>query len=212
MNSGIYAIRNLVNNKLYIGLAVNLKYRREWHFARLRKDKHCNEHLQKAFNKYGEDNFIFEVLEYCTEDLLFQKEHSWCSNFNVHDRHFGYNIKPTDPTGIAGQSNETKLKISNTSKERAVPDERRVRIADTLRGRKQTLDHIANAANARKGKVRGPYKMNSPVKAVNQLTGENIQFDSVSKCARHFKVPSSTISLSIKTGNRVKKLYTIIKL
>lgn len=60
--SGIYCIRNLVNNKRYIGSSVNLKNRRREHFKDLRLNKHHCVALQRAFNKYGMGNFIFEII------------------------------------------------------------------------------------------------------------------------------------------------------
>lgn len=65
MKSGIYQIRNINNNKLYIGSAVNLIKRKNGHFSALFKNKHENNKLQNAYNKYGKETFIFEILEYC---------------------------------------------------------------------------------------------------------------------------------------------------
>lgn len=67
--SGIYTIENIVNGKIYIGESLDI-YRR-WHkehIPQLRRDCHYNKELQKEFNKYGEENFRFEVLERYSED------------------------------------------------------------------------------------------------------------------------------------------------
>jgi group I intron endonuclease len=63
MASGIYKIINLVNNKFYVGSSVNLRTRKAKHFSELRHNKHNNRYLQNAWNNYGEDNFIFVVVE-----------------------------------------------------------------------------------------------------------------------------------------------------
>lgn len=58
-----YKIENLVNHKKYIGITSNPQVRKNRHFNYLRQNKHPNPLLQTGFNYYGEDNFIFEVIE-----------------------------------------------------------------------------------------------------------------------------------------------------
>lgn len=74
MNSGIYQIENKVNSKVYIGSSNNIKRRWQKHKALLRHNKHQNSHLQAAWNKYGEDNFIFSIIELCSIDSLLDRE------------------------------------------------------------------------------------------------------------------------------------------
>jgi group I intron endonuclease len=74
MDSGIYIIENLVNNKIYVGSTNNLDGRKGRHFSSLRKNKHHNKHLQFSFNKYKEDNFKFYVLEECKIKNLANRE------------------------------------------------------------------------------------------------------------------------------------------
>lgn len=60
----IYQIRNLINNKIYIGSTIRPLYKRKYeHFSELKASEHCNTYLQNSFNKYGKENFILEVLE-----------------------------------------------------------------------------------------------------------------------------------------------------
>ena len=72
--SGIYQIRNLVNGKIYVGSSINLHVRKLSHFNSLKRNDHANQHLQKAYNKYGLDKFVFEVLEYVEKDMLLERE------------------------------------------------------------------------------------------------------------------------------------------
>jgi len=108
---GIYKITNLVNNKIYIGCASNIRTRKNGHLYDLRKGVHKNDYLQKAWNKYGELNFKFEVVELCDTDLLHEKEHFWVDYYSCLDREIGYNLKPTDPDGCSLHSEETKEKL-----------------------------------------------------------------------------------------------------
>jgi group I intron endonuclease len=61
----IYSIQNKVNGKCYIGSTNNLKRRWAEHKATLRGNKHHSFILQRAWNKYGEDNFKFKLLLIC---------------------------------------------------------------------------------------------------------------------------------------------------
>lgn len=75
---GIYKIQNLCNGKVYIGQTREKFQRRYWlHRWKLRNGTHDNFHLQKAWNKYGENNFIFEVVETIPEDFLDEREKYW---------------------------------------------------------------------------------------------------------------------------------------
>ncbi|MFD6209715.1 GIY-YIG nuclease family protein [Peribacillus sp. NPDC060253] len=81
--SGIYQILNLKNNKVYIGQTNNLLYRRSQHFRSLKDNKHYNNYLQRAFNKFGEKLFVFEVLEYCCTEELNVRERYWIEEKKV---------------------------------------------------------------------------------------------------------------------------------
>lgn len=60
---GIYQILNLVNGHRYIGQTLDFEGRKKAHFRALRKGKHHNLYLQRAFKKYGEEAFEFIVLK-----------------------------------------------------------------------------------------------------------------------------------------------------
>jgi GIY-YIG catalytic domain/NUMOD1 domain len=116
MISGIYTISNVNNNKIYVGYANDLMRRKHRHFHRLRKKVHENTHLQKAYNKYGKDALVFEILEECPVELLPSQEHYWATLLNVHDPTYGYNIKPTHPEGKTFITDSTRRKISQSKK------------------------------------------------------------------------------------------------
>jgi group I intron endonuclease len=65
MKSGVYQIRNLTNNRRYIGSATDLKDRWRCHRRDANAQTHHSVVLQRAWNKYGADAFVFEVLLYC---------------------------------------------------------------------------------------------------------------------------------------------------
>lgn len=113
IKSGIYKIENLVNGKVYIGQSRNLRKRLNEHFNNLRKNKHVNNHLQSAFNKYCESSFDIDIIEYCEINELTSKELYWIEYYKSHIKDFGYNIDiPDRQNENFTSSEETKNKIS----------------------------------------------------------------------------------------------------
>lgn len=92
MESGIYMILNITNRKMYIGSSVDISNRWKTHQSDLMRNKHCNFHLQKAFDKYGKENFQFSILELCDKNQLQEREGHWCTIFNTHNKSKGYNL------------------------------------------------------------------------------------------------------------------------
>ena len=80
MLSGIYKITNKVNGKFYIGSSCNLQ-KREWqHFNQLKRNKHSSNKLQNSYNKYGKNNFKFEIIAICPDIYLVKLEQWFLDN------------------------------------------------------------------------------------------------------------------------------------
>ena len=76
--SGIYMIQNLRTKDCYIGSSRNLAHRKIQHFSELRKGAHDNKRIQKTFNEFGEDSFIFIIIEEVQDkELLVVREQFW---------------------------------------------------------------------------------------------------------------------------------------
>lgn len=90
---GIYKIINIINNKVYIGSAVNLRRRKNKHYSTLLSGKHQNIILQQAYNKYGIDNIIFKIIELVLDkgDLI-EREQFYIDKFQSFKKKNGYNI------------------------------------------------------------------------------------------------------------------------
>lgn len=115
---GIYQIKNLVNGKVYIGSAVNFKKRWDHHKFRLKKGNHHSSHLQRSWEKYGGNVFIFEIIETVEDkENLLQREQYYLDKYESYNHTKGYNICPKAGTTLGVVcSDETKRKISEVKK------------------------------------------------------------------------------------------------
>ena len=172
--SGIYAIRNRVTDKVYVGSARRIKARFGSHRSLLNRGVHPNWKLQRAWIKYGADAFTFEVLESVPNlsDLV-DREQYWIDALAAVK--CGYNIRlyaennrglrPGEATrrkmsaahAGRGHTEEARAKISASKK--GVPlwsDEQRAAMSSERAGRKHTADALAKIAAASKGRKRSP--------------------------------------------------------
>lgn len=93
MKSGIYKITNIINNKVYVGQSKNLNTRYKRHLYRIKRNEHHNDHIQRAFDKYGADSFKYEVLEEIKDlSLLDTREKFWIDNYGGINSDDTYNL------------------------------------------------------------------------------------------------------------------------
>jgi len=103
MISGIYIILNTKNGKVYIGQAVDFGERWYVHRSALKNNRHKNRHLQAAWNKYGEDCFVFEVVEIVNSiDELQKAEDVWLSEWVGNESCYNHGLRSGAPwRGVA---------------------------------------------------------------------------------------------------------------
>ncbi len=157
--SGIYRI--IVNSpkgiRVYIGQAKNLKRRKKDHFVHLRMGDHKNLRMQRAFYKYGEKAFSFEVVLVTTPDRMLLASLEKSILYQDIDRYGSdavYNIQRVDMTSLLGvaKSEETKKKQSDAMRGRprtksqieAVRRANRTRIVSEETKKKMSLAHTGN--------------------------------------------------------------------
>jgi len=112
---GIYQIRNLINGKVYIGSSIDIDKRWKKHVRELKNLIHPNQHLQSSWNKYGEESFIFEMIEdVCDDKLLLKCEQKYLDNLKKDD----YNMVRDARGGSRGRfvSDETRKRMSDSHK------------------------------------------------------------------------------------------------
>lgn len=125
--SGVYAIMNTKTLGMYIGESIDIAHRNKTHINFLRKGKHENYKLQLAWNRDGEENFVFVILQKCEWHELCYLEKLYINKFSPDKI---YNIS-TRGCSIKGSTlnEETKLKISKSMKGKQPPSESLVNLS-----------------------------------------------------------------------------------
>lgn len=88
----IYAIKNIINGKMYIGSAVKFNLRKNMHLSQLKRNIHHSIKLQRSFNKYGLEKFEFIILEEVCKGNLISKEQYYIDLHASYKN--GYNSQP----------------------------------------------------------------------------------------------------------------------
>lgn len=149
MKNVIYKIRNVVNNKFYVGSTVDSRKRFWAHRKALRLGNHDCVYLQRAWDKYGEDCFKFEIIEQLNaKEELYPAEQKWL------DEHFGkehcYNVAAHADSPMRDASPEFRAKHAQIMRdyyaEHTHPRE----------GLKHTSETLDVMSQNRKGKHAGP--------------------------------------------------------
>ena len=135
--SGIYEIRNDLTGKVYIGSAKRFNFRWNTHRSFLRKGTHHSQHLQAAWNKYGESAFSFNKLVICSIDNLIMYEQIMIDGHKSADRLHGYNARPIAESVLGFRhSVDSKLKMSLSQTGRKASAETRALLSRQRTGRK----------------------------------------------------------------------------
>lgn len=126
--SGIYFIRNISNNRIYVGSCKRFKTRFSDHIYSLNKNKHRNKFLQNDWNKCGPDFFVFEVIEVTNSTTEERRaiEQKYIEQY-FDNRVLCYNMRKTvienDPSCFSKNPEETRRKRSAALKGRKMSPE-----------------------------------------------------------------------------------------
>lgn len=212
MDCGIYRIVNLLDGKCYVGASHHLKRRKYFHnWAYIHKNNRYDKRLYQAMRQYGEENFRFEVLEYCSSDELMDKEQEWvefydsykngynetkggnsCSNFEGKKV---YKIDPYNKKIIAEYESIGEAARKNGDFPTSI-----WRVCSGLANHSRNYfwcyvdeynaEEIKNKALLEKGE-----KRRKPIKQIDAETGETIAvFSSVTKASKETGIGRSAIS------------------
>lgn len=131
LNPVIYCIFNKTNSKRYIGSASRDKERWRSHRQLLRNKIHFSQHLQSAWNKYGEESFEFQIVEKIPFEnltneeitkLLKEREEFWIQEYQSNDKAYGYNTRTECDTNLGLKwPEESRKRFSEKKKGKPIP-------------------------------------------------------------------------------------------
>lgn len=218
--SGVYKITNIINNKVYIGSAINIRIRKNSHKYMMLNNCHHSEHLKNAVNLYGYENFIFEVIEIVKDiNELIDREQFYIDEYKSYDSKYGYNICPKAKNKLGVKhSEESKLKISKARKGKKYnfPPHIRKILSDAHKGEKNgrygievsidTRKKISESQKIRLKKIKNEFGYCISYSKLTEDDVKNIKrflfFKAKqNKIAQYFNIGVTTIS-SIKNNKR----------
>ena len=176
--AGVYIIQSLTKpERVYVGSALNIPDRWSRHRRALRKNRHENAKLQNHYNKYGEKDFAFEIIEnfdfICKEHLL-AREQGWFYHFKYKKTKkpfFNIQELADSPIGVK-RSEETKKKVGLASKGRNIgfkhpprSKEAREHYRNSRLGKKASPEARANISKGHKKENLSPQVLENMSKA-----------------------------------------------
>jgi hypothetical protein len=151
---------------MYIGQSGSITARWKVHKSLLKNGKHYNKHLQSDYNKFGEQEFEFIVLELCGNETRDDRESHWVGFHKSNSEEKGYNKDSGGSVGRVRNDSVRKI-ISAKAKKRGMPKETQEKgwAATRLKakeshhffGRKFSAEHVRKLSESKKGVLRGPH-------------------------------------------------------
>lgn len=169
--SGIYQIQSIIKPKrIYIGSAVNVKHRWNSHLSDLNKSKHHSIKLQRHFNKYGERDLIFIILELCFPEFLTAREQYYINKLKPY---FNTSKIAGSQLGIK-RSDEFKQKLREVSmRDGRKPPSRKGQIP-WMKGKHHSAETKRKCSEAAKGRApwcKGKHLSEKTKKKISQNSG-----------------------------------------
>lgn len=156
-SAGIYKISNKVNGKVYVGKSIDIERRYREHFNDLKNNKDTT-YLQRAWNKYGEENFEFSILKECQSEELRCWEEYYIELHESCNREKGYNLKYISE-GVEYHSEETKQKLREINLGKKASEETKQKMSESRKGERHWLhnkhlseEHKRNLSKSLKGR------------------------------------------------------------
>jgi group I intron endonuclease len=149
----IYIFKNTIDNKVYVGQSKHPNKRKLEHLSSARDG--VTGKLYYAIRKHGEDNFIFEVIEECEDEISNQREAFWISHYDSFQN--GYNL--TTGGDHYQLADEVKNKIGSAFRGKTLSDDHKQKLREANLGKKpppHSEETLQRMSNSMIGKNTGP--------------------------------------------------------
>jgi group I intron endonuclease len=147
---GVYAIWCNANNKVYIGSSIRLLARWSQHKTDLVRNCHYSRRLQNAWNKYGFEQFEWEILEYVNDfSKLDEVEKIYIGLYKSNEREFGFNSK----LASGRHSDETLRKMSEAQRGKKVSEETKQKLREANLGKVCSEETKQKIGDGNRGKI-----------------------------------------------------------
>lgn len=196
---GIYKITS-PTNKIYIGQSINIEKRKKYY-----QNAHCKgqKKLYASIIKYGFENHNFEIICECLENELNKLEEYYISYFNSFNTILGMNL---DSGGLSKkQSDETKLKRSNSLKGRVFTQEWKDKIAAKSKGRMLGYKHTEETLLKLKNIVKPKWNKPHPKKGTGYSKEEERLRHNESNKRYRLKIKNELIAKKLKYDILIKE-------
>jgi group I intron endonuclease len=199
----IYFIKNIVNNKLYIGQTTK---RERWshHRSTLKANKHHNTHLQNSWIQYGETSFIYGILKNDIKsiDELNQYEIKFINEYDTLNSEKGYNIRCGGENGSL--SDKHKKSISMATKGRIFSDTHRLNLKLSKVGTSRKPHSEETKTKMSKSATGRFHTKETKQKLSKYNTGKKLSIDAKIKCGLSNKGKFKVI-IPLEIQNKIKK-------
>jgi len=216
--SGIYRWVNNINNKTYVGSGINLTKRLRSYFNKNELNRNPRP-IQDALIKYGHKNFRLEILEYCLETKLLEREQFYLDllipDYNILKSAYSllgfiHSQETIDKLKAKIISPEHKEILSLIHKGKIVSSETRNKLAIATASYKknnpltpEALDNIRSKTTVREG---------VSVSVLNTQTNEVKEFTNQTEASLFLGVTRQAIYNAIKRDTLINGIYLISKI
>lgn len=195
--SGVYVISNDIDQRIYVGSAINFKHRYRTHKSNLLKGHNCNVKLLNFVNKYGIEHLVFTATECCPKEYILKLEQQYLDKLQPFNE-MGFNINKLAESPLGYKHTDEAKNKMKLRKKRIVSQEERGLLSEMKKG-------IARS-NQTKQKLK---ELNSfqmkPILAFDKELFIKHRFECVDDCAKYFNTTKNAIKFCAQGKTKLCK-------